>query len=69
MMTCPQCGGHARITDSRPYKRSTLRRRQYVCLSCPHTFKTYELSEALVTLFAGQMPAPQDTLDLPDWMK
>lgn len=73
-MTCPVCGGHTKVIDSRPYAESVYRRRE--CLECFHRFTTYEregsvikreIKRAIDTTLKAMREHMQTAFKLDDW--
>jgi transcriptional repressor NrdR len=59
MSRCPDCGGKARVLETREAKIGTRRRRQ--CLTCGQRFTTYEL--AVIRLLAAKTDPARPDVD------
>lgn len=50
-MTCPNCGGPTKVTDTDKGEMSIRRRRE--CKDCGHRFTTYEVHSAHLKTWTG----------------
>lgn len=70
-MKCPECGGLAKVFDSRPNRQTVYRRRHCLSETCGHRWSTWEMTEEdynkLQTISArvGQLKSLLD-VEMPD---